>query len=183
MADGADRAQSILDPAAHLFLLVVVLSTVLAPRRIARLILFFYIGLVTLNLLLAVTDLVGSLLAGSGNSGVELLSDAFLVWLSTMLVFALLYWLVDGGGPEERQAGQKRRDLWFPQQQAQVPGWERWQPDFWDYLFVAFSASTTFGSNDTQVLSRRAKLLMVAQGITSLIILALIAGRAINILT
>ena len=57
-----------------------------------------------------------------------------------------------------------------------------WSPEFVDYLFLAFNTSTAFSPTDTAVLSRNAKLGMMAQSIISLAILVLIAARAVNIL-
>ena len=57
-----------------------------------------------------------------------------------------------------------------------------WAPEFVDYLFLAFNTSTAFSPTDTAVLSRSAKLGMMAQSIISLMILVIIAARAVNIL-
>jgi uncharacterized membrane protein len=57
-----------------------------------------------------------------------------------------------------------------------------WQPNFVDYLFLAFNTSTAFSPTDVPVLSRWAKLLMMIQAIISLLVIALLAGRAVNIL-
>jgi hypothetical protein len=68
------------------------------------------------------------------------------------------YWLLDAGGPVKRHEGKcERRDFLFPQFGNQIEGWEKWNPNFVDYLFLAFSTSTTFGPTDTMVLSRRVK--------------------------
>ena len=57
-----------------------------------------------------------------------------------------------------------------------------WSPHFMDYLFLAFNTSTAFSPTDTAVLSRWAKLGMMLQSLMSLTIIALLAGRAVNIL-
>jgi len=57
-----------------------------------------------------------------------------------------------------------------------------WSPEFVDYLFLAFNTSTAFSPTDTAVLSRGAKLGMMAQSLISLMIVVLIAARAVNIL-
>jgi uncharacterized membrane protein len=57
-----------------------------------------------------------------------------------------------------------------------------WAPEFVDYLFLAFNTSTAFSPTDTAVLTRGAKLGMMAQSLISLAIIALIAARAVNIL-
>ena len=61
-------------------------------------------------------------------------------------------------------------------------GQEHWSPNFFDYLFLAFNTSTAFSPTDTPVLARWGKLLMMVQSLISLTVLALLAGRAVNIL-
>jgi hypothetical protein len=51
-----------------------------------------------------------------------------------------------------------------------------------DYLFLAFNTSTAFSPTDVPVLSRWAKLMMMVQASISLMTVALIAARAVNIL-
>ena len=57
-----------------------------------------------------------------------------------------------------------------------------WRPQFVDYLFVAFNTSTAFSPTDAPVLSRWAKVAMMAQAIISFTTVVLIAARAVNIL-
>src|SRR4029079_1160021 len=57
-----------------------------------------------------------------------------------------------------------------------------WSPEYVDYLFLAFTASTAFSPTDVPVLSRWAKVLMMVQAVMSLATLALLAARAVNIL-
>ncbi|HEX9440545.1 MAG TPA: hypothetical protein VF909_12735 [Roseiflexaceae bacterium] len=63
-------------------------------------------------------------------------------------------------------------------------GWQPtpWYPSFVDYLFLAFNTSTVFSPTDTAVLSARAKILMMLQAMLSLLVLAVLAARAINTL-
>jgi uncharacterized membrane protein len=57
-----------------------------------------------------------------------------------------------------------------------------WKPNFVDYLFLAFNTSTAFSPTDTAVLSRWAKFGMMVQSLISLLIVVLLAARAVNIL-
>jgi hypothetical protein len=57
-----------------------------------------------------------------------------------------------------------------------------WFPRFMDYLFLAFNTSTAFSPTDTQPLTSWAKLLMMVQSIISLMVIAILAARAVNIL-
>jgi len=115
-----------------------------------------------------------------------LLRSAVGLWLTNILVFALWYWRLDGGGPHERARpkGMLNSAFLFPQMLQSGGGKAQsdWSPEFVDYLFLAFNTSTAFSPTDTAVLSRGAKLGMMAQSLISLAILVLIAARAVNIL-
>ena len=55
-------------------------------------------------------------------------------------------------------------------------------PGFVDYLYVAFTNATAFSPTDTMPLTPLAKMLMLVQSAASLLTVALVAGRAVNIL-
>ena len=55
-------------------------------------------------------------------------------------------------------------------------------PGFVDYLFLAFTNATAFSPADTLPLSKRAKILMMVEAMISLLTLALVAARAVNLL-
>ena len=57
-----------------------------------------------------------------------------------------------------------------------------WTPHFVDYLYVSFTNATAFSPTDTQPLTQWAKLLMMVQALASLLTVALVAARAVNIL-
>jgi uncharacterized membrane protein len=111
-----------------------------------------------------------------------LLGDATLIWGVNIVVFALWYWNLDAGGPAKRHPGRHASaDFAFPQQQQDDDGVvEGWSPGFIDYLFLAFNTSTAFSPTDTLVLARRMKVLMMLQSAISLLIVAVLAARAIN---
>ena len=68
----------------------------------------------------------------------------------------------------------------FPQQ---VDGNKTgWAPQFVDYLFVAFTGATALSPADTFPLTRKAKTLMMIEAMLSIIIIILLAARAVNIL-
>jgi hypothetical protein len=118
-------------------------------------------------------------------SALELLRGALLLWASNILSFALWYWEVDGGGPVSRllRGSPPSTDFAFPpQQQAAVTGQKDldWSPQLIDYLFLAFTSSSTFGPTDTLVMARRAKILMMFQASVSLIIFGGVVARAVG---
>ena len=147
------------------------------------------LGLVTFAEAASATFLVIGLVAvsagqsGQAHSGAPaLLRDAALIWVANVLTFALWYWELDGGGPGRRhREGYRSRDFVFPQLTLHQPD-PSWCPYFVDYLFLAFNTSTAFSPTDTLVLSQRAKALMMAQALISLMVLAILAARAINTL-
>ncbi len=151
--------------------------------HVRRYIALLALGIVTLAVTASAAFLIGALLDRRAEAG-SLLRDAALLWVSNVLVFALLYWEVDGGGPAHRHAARRpSSDFAFPQ--MLVGGGEDigdWMPDFVDYVFLAFNTSTAFSPTDTMVLARRAKALMMWQSVVSLITVAVLAARAINTL-
>ncbi|WP_326559916.1 hypothetical protein [Micromonospora sp. NBC_01796] len=104
------------------------------------------------------------------------------IWLTNVIVFALWYWELDRGGPAAR-ANVRRPypDLLFPQMTAADLAPHDWRPVFLDYLYVAFTNSTAFSPTDTLPLSRWAKTAMMLQSAVSLLVVALIIARAVNI--
>jgi hypothetical protein len=113
-----------------------------------------------------------------------MLRSAGALWVTNILIFALWYWKLDGGGPllRERRNGMSRSSFLFPQMMNWGPRDTAWVPNFVDYLFLAFNTSTAFSPTDTAVLSRSAKLGTMLQSLISLTIIALLAARAVNIL-
>lgn len=119
----------------------------------------------------------------------QLLVSAASLWVSNILVFASWYWRLDGGGPHVRSLTQGHSDgaFLFPQMMMHpeaklAAGEHEWEPNFVDYLFLAFNTSTAFSPTDVPVLSRWAKILMMIQALISLLVIALLAAKAINIL-
>jgi uncharacterized membrane protein len=109
----------------------------------------------------------------------NLLRSAALLWCFNILVFALWYWELDGGGPwRRRHPGHQAADFLFPQQ----AGGKRWAPHFLDYLFVAFTDATALSPADTYPLTRTAKALMMSEALLSLAVIGILIARAVNIL-
>ena len=140
----------------------------------------------TLFLLWSVGLLVVSLPTRK-ESPASLLLSAGILWVTNVVVFALWYWRMDAGGPNARDR-RGRHDcgaFLFPQMtldddKRSASSYSEWYPHFVDYLFLAFNTSTALSPTDTAVLSRWAKLMMMAQSAISLVIIVLLAARAIN---
>jgi hypothetical protein len=119
----------------------------------------------------------------------QLLRSGGALWVTNVLVFGLWYWRLDGGGPNARERHHQfgSRTFLFPQMQIERSERERyhvgdWHPRFVDYLFVAFTQSSTFGPTDAPLLARWAKLLAMVQVFISLTIVILLISRAVGVL-
>jgi hypothetical protein len=120
---------------------------------------------------------------GSSANGRQLILAAINIYLTNIIIFALWYWEMDGGGPGERQRiARYEQDFMFPQNQHESYKHPEWKPLFTDYLYVSSTNAMAFSPTDTMPLSRRAKMLMLIQATVSLVTIALVAARAVNIL-
>lgn len=116
------------------------------------------------------------------NSPAELLEVGFGVWIYTILAFAFLYWLLDGGGPEARIWNPPTfPHLAFPEQLNPVVARPGWRPEFADYLYLGFTNATALSPTDVMPLARWGKLAMTVQATGSLAVLGLVVARAVNI--
>jgi uncharacterized membrane protein len=128
--------------------------------------------------------LIHALLHGSKATGTQLLIEAVKIWLTNVLVFALWYWELDRGGPDDRNSPEHREpDFLFPQMTTVGCTTPDWSPSFVDYLYVSFTNATAFSPTDTMPLTPWAKLLMLVQALASLLTVGLVAARAVNILS
>jgi uncharacterized membrane protein len=120
-----------------------------------------------------------------GHTAGQLLITGAVIWLTNVVAFALWYWDFDRGGPVARALNLKDRypDFQFVQMispQEMVP--PDWEPAFLDYLYLAFTNATAFSPTDVMPLSRWAKVAMTVQSIISIVTVALVVSRAVNIL-
>lgn len=114
---------------------------------------------------------------------VTLLGSGVAIWITNILVFALIYWEFDRGGPFSRaQARKPYPDFLFPQMTDPSKARPDWEPTFVDYAYVSFTNSTSFSPTDTMPMSSWAKMTMMLQSGMSLVTLALVAARAVGIL-
>ena len=142
------------------------------------------VAVISLSNARALLLLVRALLAGTTQNGRALLLDARNIWATNVIVFSLWYWELDRGGPSiDRMVRRGFSEFLFPQtilptgtvSASTTPG-------FIDYLFLSFNTSTAFSPTDTMPLTARMKLLMMFEATVSLLTLALVAARAVNIL-
>jgi uncharacterized membrane protein len=65
----------------------------------------------------------------------------------------------------------------------ELPYLLNWYPTFLDYLYLSLTNASAFSPTDTMPLTHRAKSLMGLQSTVSFITVALLAARAVNILS
>jgi len=156
----------------------------LRNRHLLRMLALALTLLLTLVNFFALSELVRALLVGKSESGTTLLLDALNIWFSNVIIFALWFWGLDRGGPTVgKSASATSSEFLFPQMTFNDAGRERpFTPGFVDYLFLSFTNATAFSPTDTAPLSQRMKLLMMFEASISLLTIALVAARAVNIL-
>jgi len=170
--------------------LIVVLA-VANPRRIdneskaLRWLALAFAGLLTLSNLWSLARLAFGITTGTtGTTPAHLLITGALIWLTNVIVFGLWYWEFDRGGPVARANNDRKYpDFQFVQMvspPSMVP--PDWEPHFLDYLYLAFTNAAAFSPTDVMPLSRWAKIAMTVQSAISIVTVALVVSRAVNIL-
>ncbi len=151
--------------------------------RTARRTALTVIGVVTVANTASLVMLLDSLINGGRASGHPLIVAGGVLWLSSVLLFAVFYWEMDRGGAVARfKNPDALPDFQFPQMenpQLAPPGW---RPGFVDYLYVSLTNATAFSPTDTMPLTHSAKAVMGVQSVTAFLTLALVVARAVNIL-
>jgi hypothetical protein len=175
-------------PAIEFALLVVLIAgpaRVGAHRRWVRPAAVTLVVVLVLAALWATGLLIYDLIKGIGvtQHATELLASGALIWLGNNIAFALLYWLIDAGGPVARSRSPEAVvDFAFTQQLSPEvdPGW---RPVFLDYLHLGFTNATAFSPTDVMPLTLRAKYTMLVQSTVALALFGLIVARAVNAFT
>ena len=154
------------------------------PSRALRALSLSLVTVLVIANIVSLVLLVRGVFVGSKLSPPGLLLTGAALWIVNVAVFTLVYWELDGGGPEARADGYRDYpDLVFPQQQQDQQGLAPadWKPTFPDYLFVSLTAATAFSPTDTMPYTKWAKLVMGVESTLSFVIAAMLVARAINI--
>jgi hypothetical protein len=143
------------------------------------------LGMLVLGNLAALVILVAGLVTErrSDLGGGELLGTAFAIYTTNLIVFGLLFWELEAGGPGARRLASTRvaRDFAFPQDDRGVTA-EDWRPSAWDYLYVSATNSIAFSPTDAMPLTIRAKAAMALEAFIGATIILLVTARAVNVL-
>ena len=136
--------------------------------------------------LISTATLINALVRGAEvtNSADSLLASGALVWIGNALVFGLLYWQLDSGGPLARHRTPRQYpDFAFTQQMSPELAPPGWRPRYVDYFILGITTSTAFSPTDVMPMAAWAKLTMALQSLISLTVIGLVIARAVNVFT
>jgi uncharacterized membrane protein len=149
-------------------------------RHLRRFLAILLIALISLANISSLGLIINQLLSAHAINGKELLISALAIYLTNIIIFGLWYWELDSPTGTDAAATTVPADFLFPQMGNNN---STWNPTFFDYLYVSITNASAFSPTDTLPLTHRAKLLMTLQSLTSLVTVALVAARAVNILS
>ena len=151
---------------------------------IERTMIILLAGAYVSNTISELADMIGIITLHPPESRpISLLSSSVTIWVTNMLTFSLLYWQIDRGGPYARARQVRVHSDWlFPQAGIPEDVPPDWRPWFLDYLALGYNTATAFSPTDVLPLTRRAKMLMMIESTISLLTIAFVAARAVNVL-
>lgn len=149
-------------------------------RRLSIALVFSLVVVAVSSTAVLISDLIRG--ASVAESAGPLLTSGALIWLGNCLVFGLLYWLLDSGGPLARYRGEREYpDFAFSQQMSPELAPPGWRPQFLDYLILGLTTSMAFSPTDVMPVVLWAKLTMALQSLISLMVFGLVIARAVNV--
>jgi hypothetical protein len=190
----------LLIPALEVVLLIPLVA--INPRRInretkwSRLISLALVIVIAGSNTVALTLLLNKLGSADLPKGPQLLLGAVQVWGTNVLVFGLIFWELDRGGPVARNTTKREllpaADFRFSQDENDDAVIEvartaskttDWVPTLIDYLYVSLTNSSAFSPTDTMPLRPRTKLLMGLQATAALMTSVLVIARGVSLLS
>jgi uncharacterized membrane protein len=144
----------------------------------------------------ALVQLIIQLVQAESDEDGTLLLAALQVWVTHVIVYALIYWEMDRGGPVVRTKTEPRSalppaDIRFPQDEdhdavveVAVGSSQKsdWTAGFVDYAYFSASNTMAFSPPDAMPLSARMKILVGLQAFAGFVILVLVIARAVSLL-
>jgi hypothetical protein len=144
---------------------------------------------------IALGQLIMQLLQTESDADGTLLLAATQVWITHVIVYALIYWEMDRGGPVTRTQVPRGElplaDIRFPQDEdhdtvAEVKAGSsatvNWTASFVDYAYFSLSNTMAFSPPDAMPLLARTKVLVGLQAFAGFVILVLVIARAVALL-
>jgi len=148
-----------------MLLVLIVLSLVRPHARVIFPGLVAYLAFALLHLVVNVGALLFSATAKA--SGLASLWDVGAIGGMSILTFAACYWILDRVTPGGA--------FLIPGRDGRLA-----DPKLFDYIYLSFDTSTTFGPTLEVPVCRRAKALMMLQVALSIVILTVLLSRAVN---
>jgi len=143
----------------------------------------------------ALGQLVYQLVQARSDADGTLLLAATQVWITHVIVYALIYWEMDRGGPVIRSTVKRDdlplADIRFPQDEdhdaiAEVAAGSsarvNWTASFVDYAYFSLTNTMAFSPPDAMALRARTKVLVGLQAFGGYVILVLVIARAVSLL-
>lgn len=131
------------------------------------------------SMILVANDLI----QGSAVGGRQLIFSAFAIFVTNIIIFSIWYWEIDSPGLTGIHKHDEAPKFQFPNMQDEITRVEKkWEPTYFDYLYVSITNSTAFSPTDTMPLTHPIKALMSIQALIALITVVLVTARAVNIL-
>jgi hypothetical protein len=143
----------------------------------------------------ALVQLVIQLVQTKSDDDGTLLLAATQVWITHVIVYALIFWEMDRGGPVVRATAKREdlpdADIRFPQDENHDTVLEvargsskksNWTAGFVDYAYFALTNTMAFSPPDAMALRPRAKILTGLQAFGGYVILVLVIARAVSLL-
>jgi hypothetical protein len=144
---------------------------------------------------IALVQLVVQLVTGDKADGLTLILAALQVWVTQIIVFGLIFWELDRGGPVVRSTAPRNSlpeaDFRFPQDEnagnvkevaAGSSEKSGWTANYIDYLYFSLTYSMAFSAADAMPLTHRAKILSGIEAMGAYVLLALVIARAVSLL-
>lgn len=169
-------------------LLLVVGIGITAPKRhisfknFNRTIAILLIGLLSFANVSSLILVINGLLNGSQVPGKQLVTAAFAIFITNVIVFSLWYWELDSPGLTGVKKHDAKPKFDFPQMESKIEECKDWEPTFFDYLYLSITNASAFSPTDTLPLTHAAKAIMSTQALISLLTVVLVTARAVNIL-
>jgi hypothetical protein len=143
----------------------------------------------------ALVQLVIELVNANNDAAGELLLAAAQVWLTNVIVFALIFWEMDRGGPVVRTTTARKdlplADIRFPQDEDHdaidevargSSARSDWTASFVDYAYFSLTNTMAFSPPDAMALRPRSKILAGLGALAGYVILVLVIARAVSLL-
>lgn len=169
-------------------LILIACIGITAPKRhlsykgFNRTIAVLLIAIVSLANITSLALVINGLLNGSDVPGKILVEAAFAIFITNIIAFGLWYWELDSPGLTGVKKHDKAPRFLFPNMTDEITRIEKWEPTFFDYLYLSITNASAFSPTDTLPLTHFAKAVMSCQALISLLTVVLVTARAVNIL-